>query len=482
MPEMNAPIEKVIQSESLYSQLFGSSGGIHESKRSMLKRVWELFNKRFRNSITGEDIHLIAVPNRVELLGKHTDYQGGETLVLAGPKNFFALAAPANDGTSHFVNADSELGETVLTMGDGGPHMLREGVGSNYTFRVAERLQRNLGDAGFPTLGNVKAVFFGDIPIGGGTSGSSAKVICDFLTFTTTHGLIDAAPFAELIKSNGSKAGLELDQEGLDNYRLALSMYIAHYENGLDFGDLKGDRGVGTFGGSEDHTAIILGEKNKLLFCQYCPTKLLAKVTIPEDYVVVVAYSGKRAEKTRDAMAKYNRLSGDASQAVQTLNGINGTGHTLLRDFFPDYSFRDRTEAAMDQLKQEKEIKERAYQFFRERVIIYRAVDCLKESDMKSYGSLINESHELSRTCLKNIADEVHFLQQLANELGALGATGFGGGFGGSCYALVKEDQADDFVAAWRDAYREQYTGYADLTQFDIYPPCSGAYWSGVDV
>jgi galactokinase len=479
---MNASIEQIIQSETLYSELFGSSSVIHQSKRSMLKRVWRLFNERFGTSITGEGVHLIAVPNRVELLGKHTDYQGGETLVLAGPKNFFALAARSNDGVSHFVNADCELGETVLSMGDNGPELLSEGVGSNYTYRVAERLQKNLVDAGFPSLGNVKAVFFGDIPIGGGTSGSSAKVICDFLAFTTTHDLIDAAPFAELIQSNGRKAGLELDQEGLDNYRLALSMYIAHYENGLDFGDLKGDRGVGTFGGSEDHTAIVLGEKNMLLFCQYCPTKLMAKVAMPGNYSVVVAYSGKRAEKTRDAMAKYNRLSGDASQAVQTLNGINGTGHTMLRDFFPDSSFHDRTTAAMQQLQHKTELRERAYQFFKEREIIYQAVTSLKESDMKTYGALINESHKLSRTYLKNIADEVHHLQLLANELGALGATGFGGGFGGSCYALVQEGQANDFVAAWRDAYHGQYTQYADLTQFDIYPPCSGAYWCRVDV
>ncbi len=477
---MKTAVEKTIEGDSLYRELFGDNREILISKRAMLNKVWNIFRNRFDTSYSGNRVYLIAVPNRVELLGKHTDYQGGETLLLTGPKNFFAIAAPCSDGTSHFVNVDRELGETVLRMKKDGPEMMSEGMGSNYTHRVAERLNRNLLDSGFPPLGNVKAVFFGDIPIGGGTSGSSAKVITDFLIFAASHELIDETAFADLIKSNGKKTGLELDQQGLDDYLLTLSMYIAHYENGLDFGDLKGDRGVGTFGGSEDHTAIILGEKNRLLFCRYCPTQLLEKVSIPEEYVVVVAYSGKKAEKTRDAMAKYNRLSGDAARAVQALNKANGTEHTLLRDFYPELSFRERTEAATDQLKGDKSLLTRSYQFFREREIIFEAVEWLKESRMEAYGRLINESHDLSRKHLKNIADEVDYLQQSANELGALGATGFGGGFGGSCYAVIQESQAENFIGQWSEKYHQRFPRYRGLTQFDIYPPCSGATWQSV--
>jgi galactokinase len=477
---MKTAVEKTIEGDSLYRELFGDNREILISKRAMLQKVWNIFGNRFDTSYSGNRVYLIAVPNRVELLGKHTDYQGGETLLLTGPKNFFAIAAPCSDGTSHFVNVDRELGETVLRMKKDGPEMVSEGVGSNYTHRVAERLNRNLLDSGFPPLGNVKAVFFGDIPIGGGTSGSSAKVITDFLIFAASHALIDGASFAKLITSNGSGAGLEFNQVGLDNYLLALSMYIAHYENGLDFGDLKGGRGVGTFGGSEDHTAIILGEKNRLLFCRYCPTQLLEKVSIPEEYVVVVAYSGKKAEKTKDAMAKYNRLSGDAARAVQALNEANGTEHTLLRDFYPELSFRERTETATDQLKGDKSLLERSYQFFREREIIFEAVECLKESRMEAYGRLINESHDLSRKYLKNIASEVDYLQQSANELGALGATGFGGGFGGSCYAVIQESRVENFIVQWSENYHERFPRYRGLTQFDLYPPCSGATWQSV--
>jgi galactokinase len=479
---MKKAVEKIIEGDSLYRELFGHSRKLLETKREMLGSVWKLFRDRFSTSISGDRLHLIAVPNRVELLGKHTDYQGGETLLLTGPKNFFAIAASCTDGISHFVNADTALGETLLRLEKGEPEMLSEGVGSNYTQRVATRFSRNLLDSGFPLLGNVKAVFLGDVPIGGGTSGSSAKVITDFLIFAASQELIDKAEFKELITSNGRRAGLELKQKGLNDYLLALSMYIAHYENGLDFGDLKGDRGVGTFGGSEDHTAIILGEKNRLLFCRYCPTQLLQKVSIPEAYVVVVAYSGKRAEKTKDAMAKYNRLSGDAVRAVQALNEKNGTSYRFLRDFYPELPHRERTEAMADQLKGEKSLFERAYQFFREREIIFEAVECLKGRRMEAYGRLINESHDLSKKYLKNIAAEVDYLQQSANELGALGATGFGGGFGGSCYAVIQESRADNFIGQWREKYHRHFPQYRSLTQFDVYPQCSGARWQSIDI
>ena len=472
--------DECVVNEELLEELFGGDPDILRSKRTMLESVSRVFFERFNSSIRHDRIHLISTPNRVELLGKHTDYQGGETLVLAGPKNFFALAAPAADGVSELVNADPRLGETALRMGGDAPEILAEGVGARYTIQVARRLTRNLADAGFSPPGNVKAVFLSDIPIGGGTSGSSAKVITDFLVFITTSGLSASESFAKLIIENGRKAGLQLNQRGLDDFLLSLSMYIAHYENGLDFGDLKGDRGVGTFGGSEDHTAILLGRQGSFLLCRYCPTELLNVLPEPEKHRVVTAYSGKRAEKTRDAMKKYNRLSGDAAEAVRVLNGALTTGHGLLRDFFHELPPSERAEAAGKTLRSAgagRGLTGRACQFFRERELIEKAVDFLRESRMEEYGKLLNESHELSREYLKNIAPEVDRLQHLALELGALGATGFGGGFGGSCYALVDEAETKPFIEEWRTAYLKLYPRYRDQASFDAYPACRGAYW-----
>jgi galactokinase len=360
--------------------------------------------------------------------------------------------------------------------------MLTEGEGSNYAYTVAKRLLNNINDAGLSRLfpGNVKSVFYGDIPFGGGTSGSSAKLIADFFILATVNNLLSDDEFVSLVIENGKQAGLKMGSRGVNDLKLALSMYLAHHENGFDFGNLKGDRGVGTFGGSEDHTAIVLGERDTLLYCRYCPTEVLEKIKMPEDHLVVVGYSGKKAEKTKEAMLKYNRLSEEAAAAVKQLNIINQTGFDLLRDFFCGQTPGKKADLAYEQLSGVKDglrLAERAYQFFRETEVTEQAVSALVDHNITEFGKLINESHDLSKKYLRNIVAEVDWLQQSANELGALGATGFGAGFGGSCYAVIPEDQLDGFILKWKKEYVKKYPQYRDTAGFDVYTACGGVYW-----
>jgi galactokinase len=161
------------------------------------------------------------------------------------------------------------------------------------------------------------------------------------------------------------------------------------------------------------------------------------------------------------------------------LNQINRTKFGFLRDFFHDLPSGDKADMAYDQLMKtgKKDLAERAFQFYREQDIIYRGVACLRQEDLGGYGELINQSHELSKRYLKNIVAEVDFLQKSANELGALGATGFGAGFGGSCYAVIQASQHDVFLEGWRRKYTQKYPQFMPQAQFDVYPACSGCSW-----
>jgi galactokinase len=195
-------------------------------------------------------------------------------------------------------------------------------------------------------------------------------------------------------------------------------------------------------------------------------------------YTIIVAYSGKKAEKTKEAMAEYNRLSEEAASAVKFLNAINSTDFNLLRDFFQEYSHKERARKAWDQLsKKDRRLAERAFQFFKEEELIQSAIMCLKEEDVIKYGRLMSISHELSLTYLKNIVPEIDYLQKTALLLGACGASGFGGGFGGSCYAVVQNSQVSDFIVQWSRKYGKKFPHYRDHARFDIYPACSGNYW-----
>jgi galactokinase len=469
-------IEEILLDNHFFSSLFGEDQRLVQAKRRMLKKVWSLFKDRYSDSVQPESLFLISVPNRVEVLGKHTDYQGGETVVFAGPKNFFAICGRAKDDLTELMNAESSLGTTRMKFNTGTVRLLDEATGSHYSYTVAKRLLSNMEGTPVPTPCNVKAVFCGDIPFGGGSSGSSSKLIMDFLIFTSAGGIFSQGEFRALLRMNALKADMVLKQGGVDDFLLPLSMYLAHYENGLDFGELKGDRGVGTFGGSEDHTAILLGEIHTLLYCRFCPTEVIDRLHLPEGYTIVVAYSGRRAEKTRDTMAKYNSLSFTATEAVKRLNCLCQSSYSYLRDFYTDLPAEERAFRAATQLEGCRELSERAFHFFQESAIIDEAAEKVREGRMEEFGRLISRSHDLSRDYLKNIVPEIEFLQKSACELGALGASGFGAGFGGSCYALTERTQLESFLGEWKWNYTRTFPEYGKQSQFDFYPACMGAY------
>lgn len=97
-----------------------------------------------------------------------------------------------------------------------------------------------------------------------------------------------------------------------------LAGYMATMENGLTFGTLKGLRGVGTFGGSEDHTAMLCCHEGKLTEFTFCPIEEGESVDLPAEWSFVVAVSGVLAEKTGAALESYNNASIAASDEALT--------------------------------------------------------------------------------------------------------------------------------------------------------------------
>ena len=477
-------IEKIINNKKVFQNLYGSNTQLIDLKKKLLLKLWYKFTLLF-NGKRCENLSVVLVPNRVEILGKHTDYQGGRTLLLTGPKSFISIAyrcaGSEKENIYEFVNLNEEYGKIkIIQNKDRGIKVLEKGFGWQYSKTVINRMLSNFSTF---KIDPIKSVFYGDAPVGGGTSGSSAKLIMDFLNIASTNTLLNNRHFIETIIENGKLAGIIYNQKDVDNFRLALSMYLANYENGLDYGRLKGDRGVGTFGGSEDHTAILLGERDKILLSSYCPTKVIRRINWPKRYTLIVAFSGRKAEKTINTREKYNRLSLMASEAVKILNEINHTNYSMLRDFFKDLSPQEKPDKALSQLKEAgyRELGERIYQFYKEEEIINNAIECLYKNNLYDFGQYLDKSHELSKLYLKNIVEEIDFLQKSAKRLGAIGSSGFGAGFGGSCYALVKKGDEDEFIKEWENLYINNYPQYQGIAQFDVYPPCAGAYWEVID-
>ena len=131
-------------------------------------------------------------------------------------------------------------------------------------------------------------------------SSSSAMVIMTFVALQIVNQLHDRVEMRQNIKSP-----------------LDLASYVATIENGRSFGELAGDRGVGTFGGSEDHTAILFARAGTLSEYDFSPLRHEADVPWPREYVLAIAVSGVIAEKTGAAREKFNRAAAQTSRILE---------------------------------------------------------------------------------------------------------------------------------------------------------------------
>ena len=97
-----------------------------------------------------------------------------------------------------------------------------------------------------------------------------------------------------------------------------LAWYLGCVENGLDFPGLPGSAGVGTHGGSEDHTAILACRTDHVSLCRFVPVRPLGDTRMPADWTFVIASSGVQADKADSVKDRYNR----AADGVRALHAI----------------------------------------------------------------------------------------------------------------------------------------------------------------
>jgi galactokinase len=388
------------------------------------------------------------VPGRIEVLGKHTDYAGGRSLVAAVERGFRLLVLPRGDGRVRITDALSGQSVEFPLAPDLVP---RGGHWSNYPMTVARRLARN-----FPGLAvGAHILFASDLPPAAGLSSSSALIVGVFLALAQVNALRERPDFpAELHEPH------------------ILGGYLGTIENGQGFGRLAGDRGVGTFGGSEDHTAILCAEPGRLGQFAYCPVRHERSVPMPPDYLFAIGSSGIVAEKTGAAQERYNRAAELAAAAAREWRRQTGRDDPHLAAAIssaPDAAGRLRA------MVQDSPLAARVEHFLIENEeIVPAAGDALAAGDVPRFGRLVDRSQQAAEHWLGNQIPETALLAATARRLGAAAASAFGAGFGGSVWALVERERAERFLAAWSDAYRREFPGPAALSEFfltDAGPP-----------
>ncbi len=385
-----------------------------------------------------EPAHRFHVPGRIEVLGKHTDYAGGRSLLAALERGFAVASAPRRDTTVRLI--DVGRGDEVTLALDASlvvtsPHW------AIYPAAATRRLARDFE----APLHGADVAFISDLPPSSGLSSSSALLVAAFEALRLANDLDERPDFRRALPGV-----------------LEVAAYLGSVESGRPFRGFGGEAGVGTAGGSQDHTAILASEAGRLCRFGFAPVRSEGCVVLPADLTFVIGVSGVVAQKTAGAREAYNRaaalsaailsiwrtVSGGAEatlfEAVSSSRHATGELRRVLRTASSTFPAAD-LEARLDQFAEEC------------LVLIPAAFEALSAGDLVAFGQTVDRSQEGAERGLKNQVPETVTLARLARSLGAPAASAFGAGFGGSVWALVPRGDAERFSGDWERAYRLQF-------------------------
>lgn len=357
-------------------------------------------------------------PGRVNLIGEHTDYNGGHVFPCALTLGTYAVVRDREDSILRFysMNMDSE-GIITSSLEDLVPR--EDASWTNYPKGVMWAFEKR----GCRLTHGFDIAICGDIPNGSGLSSSASLEVLTGLILKDSFGF-----------------------DSLTMQDLALiGQYSENNFNGMNCGIM-------------DQFASAMGKKDCAIFLdtntlnyEYAPVKLPdAKIVITNSKVkhslVASAYNDRRNE------------SEAALKDLQTAVNINTLGDLTEEEF----------EAHKDAIKDPVCLKRAKHAVYENQRTI-RAVAALKANDIVTFGKLMNASHVSLRDDYEVSCEEIDILVDLAWKIpGVLGSRITGGGFGGCTVSIVKNDAVDTFIDSVGRQYREQVGHDAEFYVVDI--------------
>ncbi len=414
------------------------AAGLSAEEAARKARLFEVVRRRLGGA-HGEGARWF-VPGRIEVFGKHTDYAGGRSLLCAVERGFCVVARPRADRVVRIADAALNL--------EAGFDFSQDVVarpGEEWTAYPAAVVGRIARD--FPgSLRGADIAFASDLPRSAGLSSGSALVVAVFTALAGLNALEEHPAYRANIRSPDDLAG-----------------YLGAVENGRDFGSLGGGRGVGTFGGSEDHTAILRCRPEKLSQYSFCPVRLEREVALPRDWEFVVASSGVVAEKAGAARESYNRLSLAASEILDLWCRATGETASSLGEVVSAPGGAER----MRRILAKPPLSGRFEQFLEENeVLVPAAAEAFARRDGAALRDVAARSQAGAEKRLGNQIPETIALVSSALSLGAVGASAFGAGFGGSVWAVVPIREAAAFRSSWERDQRRRFPTAGTTAEF----------------
>jgi galactokinase len=411
--------------ESIHDRLRGSGCSSAQSAR-LAERFHAL----------GGDGGELFVPGRIELVGNHVDYAGGSSLTVATTRGFVVRARPLDEPILR-LNIRSQDLFTDFPLEDS----LRGEGWAKYPAALIRRILTNVPAAAARGGRGAELVMDSDVPLAAGLSSSSAFMIALFLGWGHAAGWIEDPLLQDALAD---------DQ--------AVADYVSAIENGRSYGLLLGDLGVGTAGGSQDHTAIVQSRAGRVGRYRYINPQKEGQWAWPDGVLPLVFSSGVVAEKAGSALADYNKAAG---LAVALKDVWNADRSNTTDEPAKGIGFLD--EAQMDWLagRVTGAMATRLEAFRQESRVVDLASEALEAGDVAAFADTVNTSQEIAERLTGNQIPETEALCSLARENGALAATSFGAGFGGAVWALVGENNLAAVAESTLVTYERRFGGAA---------------------
>ena len=359
-----------------------------------------IIEEKFK-SLFGDNYMVYTSPGRVNLIGEHTDYNGGFVFPGAIDKGIYAAINPNGTDKVRAYSVDYE-GQVEFGMNeDDAP----QESWARYIFGVCREMKkRGFEPKGFDT------VFVGDVPLGAGMSSSAA------------------------LESTFANALNEIFNLNIDRFELArIGQSTEHNYCGVKCGIM-------------DQFASVFGKKGHLMRLNCATMEFEYFPFNPEGYKVVLL----------DTVVKHELASSAYNKRRESCE--NACAHIKARH--PEVNYlSDATMEMLNEIKAEisEEDYKRAVYVIGEKQRVLDVCDALEKGDYATVGDRMFGTHYGMSKEYEVSCEELDFLNDVAKKCGVTGSRVMGGGFGGCTINLVKEELYDDFIATAKKEYLAKF-------------------------
>ena len=359
-----------------------------------------IIEEKFK-SLFGDNYMVYTSPGRVNLIGEHTDYNGGFVFPGAIDKGIYAAINP--NGTDKVRAYSADYNEQV-EFGMNEEDAPKESW-ARYIFGVCREMKkRGFEPKGFDT------VFVGDVPLGAGMSSSAA------------------------LESTFANALNEIFNLNIDRFELArIGQSTEHNYCGVKCGIM-------------DQFASVFGKKGHLMRLNCATMEFEYFPFNPEGYKVVLL----------DTVVKHELASSAYNKRRESCE--NACAHIKARH--PEVNFlSDATMEMLEEVKSEisEEDYKRAVYVIGEKQRVLDVCEALEKGDYDTVGDRMFGTHYGMSKEYEVSCEELDFLNDVAKQCGVTGSRVMGGGFGGCTINLVKEELYDGFIATAKKEYLSKF-------------------------